>query len=169
MPKLRALVSYMARPVLSFNKNCEQSTSIIGNGIVLFMSTISHIDHIAIVVKNIEQARTFYENALGLCVSHQEDIPERGIRVAFIPIGKTNIELIEPLHDSSEVSQFINTRGPGLHHIALRSTNIDDAQKTIQKEGAVLVYKEARDGAHQTKINFVHPKSTGGVLIEIVS
>lgn len=132
------------------------------------MSTISHIDHIAIVVFSIEQVRSFYEKALGLSIEHMEDIPARGIRVAFIPVGQTRIELIEPLHENSEVSKFLQTRGAGLHHIALKTSDIQITEDNLQQHETKLIYEKARPGAHNTKVNFVHPSSSGGVLVELV-
>lgn len=132
------------------------------------MSTISHIDHIAIVVFSIEQARSFYEKALGLSIEHVEEMPARGIRVAFIPVGQTRIELIEPLHDKSEVSKFLQTRGAGLHHIALKTGDIQATQEALRTCAIKLTYEQERVGAHHTKVNFVHPSSSGGVLVELV-
>jgi methylmalonyl-CoA epimerase len=132
------------------------------------MSPISHIDHIAIVVLSIDQVRSFYEQALGLAITNTEEMPERGIKVAFITIGQTKIELIEPLHENSEVSKFLQTRGPGLHHIALKTADIKATETNLQKNHARLLYEQAKPGAHETMVNFVHPKSTGGALVEIV-
>ena len=132
------------------------------------MSTISHIDHIAIVVTSIEQVRSFYEQGLGLTITDIEELPKRGIKVAFIPLGQTRIELIEPLHEESEVSKFLESRGPGLHHIALKTTDIKLAEHNLRDHQAKLLYEHAQPGAHEILVNFVHPKSTGGALVEIV-
>jgi len=132
------------------------------------MGTISHIDHIAIVVNSINEVRPFYEDALGLKVAAIEELPERGIRTAFIRVGQSMIELIEPINPASQVSTFLDKRGPGLHHIAFKTSNINDAQDQLLSHQAKLVYQQAEKGAHNTLVNFIHPKSSGGVLMEIV-
>lgn len=129
---------------------------------------ISHIDHIAIVVQSISQVRPFYEDALGLKIESIEEMPERGIRTAFIAIGETRIELIEPMNEASEVAKFIEKRGGGLHHIALKTSDIEASEERLRKHNAVLITDGPRPGAHNTLVNFVHPKSTGGALVEIV-
>lgn len=132
------------------------------------MGSISHIDHIAIAVSSISQVRAFYEDALGLKISYVEDLPKRGIKTAFIEIGPTKIELIEPLHESSEISKFLKNRGPGLHHIAFKTDDITAMQTQIESCGAKLTYAQAQPGSHNTLVNFIHPKSSGGVLVELV-
>lgn len=133
------------------------------------MTSISRIDHIAIAVRSIEEASIFYTNGLGLTIARIETMPERGIRTAFINIGETMIELIEPLNDSCEISKFLSKRGPGLHHVAFRTDNIDQSAARLKAQGARLVYDEPQKGAHNTTINFVHPSSAQGVLTELVS
>ncbi len=132
------------------------------------MSPISHIDHIAITVHRINDVKDFYEKALGLAISHIEEMPERGIRTAFITVGQTMIELIEPMHEQSEISASLASRGPGLHHVAFRTQDINQASETVKNQGVRLIYETPRPGAHNTKVNFIHPKSTGGVLVELV-
>jgi methylmalonyl-CoA epimerase len=132
------------------------------------MGKILNIDHIAIVVSNINQMRTFYEDVLGLKIERIEEMPERGIKTAFIPIGETRIELIEPLHDKSEVSSFLAKRGPGIHHFALKTNNMEKTCKRLKESNIKLIYEDAKPGAHNTLINFIHPKSLDKTLIEIV-
>jgi methylmalonyl-CoA/ethylmalonyl-CoA epimerase len=132
------------------------------------MDNISHIDHIAIAVNSIAEVRDFYEKSLAVKISEIVDMPERGIRTAFIHLGPSSIELIEPLHDRSEISSFLAKRGPGLHHVALRTTNITELESKLSRDGHRLSYSQAQAGAHNSLVNFVHPQSSGGVLIEIV-
>lgn len=132
------------------------------------MTTISHIDHIAIAVKSIDEVRSFYELALGLSISSVEEMPDRGIRVAFFRIGITSIELIEPMHANSEISSFLEKRGPGIHHLALNTKDISAIEDRLKQNGMRLVYEKAKTGAHSSLVNFVHPSSTGGALIEVV-
>lgn len=127
-----------------------------------------HIDHIAIAVNSIDEAKKFYEDSLGLAISHTEEMASRGIKTAFIKLGDTMIELIEPLHSDSEVSKFLANKGPGIHHIALKTNDIKAVSHRLVKNNCQLIYDEPSKGAHDTKINFVHPKSSGGVLVEII-
>lgn len=129
--------------------------------------TISHIDHVAIAVKSIDEIKHFYE-LLGLNISAIEEMPKRGIRVAFICLGPTTIELMEPMHDASEISSFLKNRGPGIHHIALHSKDMNQSLGTLRKNGVRLIYDEPQPGAHGTQVNFIHPKDSGGTLIELV-
>lgn len=133
------------------------------------MSNISLIDHIGIAVTSIENMRSFYESSLGLTINHIEELPERGLSIAFIHIGESRIELIAPMHDHSEISKFLQTKGPGIHHIALKTSDIKTSEDNLKNNGCVLLYGEAKNGAHQSLVNFIHPKSSGGVLIELVS
>lgn len=129
---------------------------------------LSHIDHIAIVVSSINEVRAFYEDALGLKIVNFETISKRGIRTAFIPIGQSMLELIEPLHDQSEVSKFLAKKGPGLHHIAFKTSNIKETEAHLRRCQIKLTYENAQSGAHDSLVNFIHPQSSGGVLLEIV-
>lgn len=131
--------------------------------------SISNIDHIAIVVNSLSEVLPFYEDALGLKVTSTEEMPERGIRTAFIHVGQTMIELIEPLNSESEVSKFLEKRGPGIHHVAFKTNDLAQTEDQLRKHGKRLVYDQARPGAHNTLVNFIHPKSSGGALLEIVS
>jgi methylmalonyl-CoA/ethylmalonyl-CoA epimerase len=132
------------------------------------MSITTHIDHIAIAVLSISQVKSFYEDALGLKLSHMEEMPERGIKTAFFIIGETKIELIEPLHDNSEISKFLKTRGPGIHHVAFKTDDMNSSEKKLREHNVALTYDKPQKGAHQTLVNFIHPRSSGGVLMELV-
>lgn len=131
------------------------------------MSMVKKLDHLGIVVKDLDEARRFWEQGLGVQVSHVEEMPERGIKVAFLPIGDTRIELIAPLHDKSEVSRFLETRGPGLHHVCVEAPHAQAAVDKLKHDGVRMVDDTLKPGAHNTRIAFVHPKSTGGVLLEL--
>lgn len=132
------------------------------------MAGITHIDHLAIAVHRIDAVKEFFEKALGLSITQVEELPERGIRTAFIPLGQSMIELIEPMGENSEIAGFLEKRGPGLHHIALATPDIAISESHARAAGARLIYDEARPGAHATKVNFIHPQSSGGVLLELV-
>ena len=134
------------------------------------MTAVSRIDHIAIAVHSITEAAAFYIEGLGLTIAKIEEMPERGIRTAFINIGESMIELIEPLDNSntSEISKFLAKRGPGLHHVAFKTKDINQSSQQLKAQGSKLIYEEPQKGAHETRVNFVHPVSTNGVLIELV-
>lgn len=119
---------------------------------------MKQLDHVGIVTANLLESLEFFEKALGLSCSHIEELEDRGIRVAFLPIGDTRIELIEPMHEHSEVSGFLAKRGPGVHHLAFTANSVPENLETI--EGL-------KPGAHGAQVAFVHPKKTGGVLVEI--
>jgi len=125
------------------------------------------IDHIAIATKSLPQSLEFFEKKLGISCSSIEELPDRGIRVAFLPIGDTRIELIESIAENSEVSGFLEKRGPGLHHIAFESDDIDSDFQRLTDDGVTFTTKTPSSGAHGAKVAFVHPKSSQGVLIEL--
>ncbi len=118
---------------------------------------MKRLDHIGIATANITQSLAFFEQ-VGLKCTHREELVERGIRVAFLPIGDTRIELLEPMHDQSEISAFLAKRGPGVHHLAFESETRPTNVETIE------AFKPGADGA---QVAFIHPKKTGGVLVEI--
>jgi methylmalonyl-CoA epimerase len=126
------------------------------------------IDHIGIAVKSLAEAIRVYENALGLKVSGYDQVDDQGVRVAMLNIGESRIELLEPTGPESPVEKFMNKRGEGIHHIAVE---VDDIEKTLEQlkaAGVRLVDSAPRQGAHNTRIAFIHPSSTHGVLLELV-
>ncbi len=127
---------------------------------------IGKIDHIGIAVRSIEEARKLYE-ALGLQVSFIEDVPVDRVRVAMIPCGETHIELLEPLSEDSPVAKFLETRGPGIHHLCLASDDIHSDDAKLRAAGFQVLRPEPTLGAGGCWVQFVHPKSTGGVLLEL--
>jgi methylmalonyl-CoA epimerase len=126
----------------------------------------ARIDHLGIAVESIAQARGFYE-ALGLHVTQEETVEHEGVRVAMIPLGESRVELLEPLGPETTVGRFLTKRGPGLHHVALHVDDIDAAWAELQARGVALVSSAVQTGAGGHLYFFVHPKSTGGVLLEI--
>ncbi len=127
---------------------------------------ISGIDHIGIATPSIAETRRFYE-ALGLHVEEIEEVAEEGVRVAMIPCGGTRIELLEPTRDDSPIATFLSKRGPGIHHICLASDDVKLQSDALRKEGYNVLRPEPTQGAGGCWINFIHPKSSGGVLIEL--
>jgi len=128
---------------------------------------IKKIDHIAIAVKNLDEALSTYEKIFGLKPEKIEDVPEQGVKAALIPIGEgSEIELIQPINTESGVAKFLEKKGEGIHHIALEVENVDKELKTLAAQGIELIDKEPRSGL-AGRIAFLHPKSTGGVLYEL--
>lgn len=128
---------------------------------------IEAVDHIGVAVKSISEAAKFYEEKLGLKIIGIEEVKDQKVRVAFIPIGGTRIELIEAITPDSPIAAFISKRGEGIHHVALRVPNLEESLKSLKEKGVVLIDEKPRIGARGIKIAFVHPKSTGGILLEL--
>lgn len=124
------------------------------------------LDHIGIAVNSLAEATPFYE-ALGLTVTGTDEVLEQGVKVAFLPVGDGQLELLEPTGPESPIAKHIERRGPGLHHVCLRVEDIEVAMADLKSKGFRLLSDEPKDGAHGCRICFVHPKSTGGVLLEL--
>ena len=124
------------------------------------------LDHIGIAVRSIADARRLYES-LGLRVVHEETVEHEQVRTAMIPAGDTRIELLEPTAPDSAIGRFLAKRGEGLHHIALHVDNISSALESLKAQGVRLVSEDIQTGAGGHLYFFVHPSSTGGVLLEI--
>jgi methylmalonyl-CoA/ethylmalonyl-CoA epimerase len=129
--------------------------------------TVEKIEHIGIAVESIEKMLPYYRDGLGLEYRGEEIVEEQKVRVAFFGIGESSIELLEPTADDSPIASFLTKRGPGIHHIAVRVDDIEVALRQHEENGARLIDREPRLGAHNMRIAFVHPKSTGGVLVEL--
>jgi methylmalonyl-CoA/ethylmalonyl-CoA epimerase len=127
---------------------------------------IEQINHLGIAVKDLEAAAEVYQ-AMGLSVKEIVDVPEQKVRVAFIPVGETTIELVQPTAEDSPVAGFLAKKGEGMHHLALQVDDLSAALAELSEQGMQLIDKTPRRGA-EGQIAFVHPKSTGRVLIELV-
>ena len=127
---------------------------------------ISHIEHLGIAVKNLEEAIPYYENILGLKCYNIEEVTEQKVKTAFFKVGDAKIELLEPTSEESTIAKFIEKRGEGVHHIAFAVDNVADAIKNVEDKGVQLIDKTPRKGAEGLTIAFLHPKSTQGVLTE---
>ena len=124
------------------------------------------LDHIGIAVESIAGSRRLYE-ALGLAVEGEEEVPAQGVRVAFLPVGDGRLELLEPTTPDSPIARHLEKRGPGLHHICLRVRDIRQSMAELRERGFELLTHEPQPGAHGCLVAFVHPRSTGGVLLEL--
>jgi len=125
------------------------------------------INHIGIAVKSIEKVLKFYTDNLNLEFTGYEIVEKQGVKVAFLKAGDSRIELLEPLNENSPIAKFIEKKGEGLHHLALSSDDLMSDLDKLQKSGIKLINETPQSGAHNTKIAFLHPKSTGKVLFEL--
>jgi methylmalonyl-CoA epimerase len=127
------------------------------------------VDHVGVAVKSLDEAIAVYRDLLGFELKGVHVLKERRVKVAFFSFGgETQIELLEPLGSDSPVAKFLETRGEGIHHVAVRVTDIEGVLEKFKQKGMVLVDEKPRDGAEGKKIAFVNPKSTKGVLMELV-
>ncbi|HEY63508.1 MAG TPA: methylmalonyl-CoA epimerase [Caldilineae bacterium] len=128
---------------------------------------IRRIDHVAIVVKDIEAALKVYRDALGLSLGHIQTIPEQDVKIAFLPTGDSEIELLEPINPDSGVAKFLAKRGEGVHHICLEVDDLETTLAELAASGVELIDREPRQGAYG-RVAFIHPKGAHGVLIELL-
>lgn len=125
------------------------------------------INHIGVVVRDIREALSVYETALGLPLRQVAEVPDQKVRVAFLPVGESNIELVQPLSDDTGIARFLANRGEGIHHICLEVEEIEAALARLKAHGIQLIDESPRQGAHG-RVAFVHPKAMHGVLIELM-
>lgn len=128
---------------------------------------IEKIDHLGIAVKDLKAAMAVYAG-LGLPLDGEEEVPTEKVRTAFFVAGDSHIELLESMAPDGPIARHIEKRGEGIHHVALRVDDIERAMAEARTQGLVLLSESPRPGAHGTRQVFIHPKSTGGVLIELV-
>jgi len=126
------------------------------------------LEHIGIATRSLDDSLGFWRDALGLEVVHTEVVEEQGVRVAMLPVGEPRIELLEPTSADSPVAKFLEKRGAGIHHIAVRVEDIRVALAQLKEKGARLIDETPRVGANGCLVAFVHPATAGGVLLELV-
>ena len=126
------------------------------------------IAHIGIAVRSIDEALGFYRDQLGLSVSEYIDAPERGLRIAMLPCGEAVLELMEPVGSESQIQGFLDKRGPGIHHLCLQVDDINASLNALDEGGVRLVNRRPERGAEGYPVAFIHPKATGGVLLELL-
>jgi methylmalonyl-CoA/ethylmalonyl-CoA epimerase len=126
------------------------------------------IDHVGIAVSDLDRAIALYEGTFGMPVAHREKVEEQGVEAVLLDVGDGHIELLSPLGPDTVVGRFVERRGEGLHHVAYRVDDIDTALINLKEVGVELIDSEARIGIRGSRVAFLHPKSTGGVLTELV-
>jgi methylmalonyl-CoA/ethylmalonyl-CoA epimerase len=140
---------------------------------VLASALVTALDHVGIAVPDLDAAIAWYHDHLGMIVLHEEVNEDQGIREAMLsvrgaPVGSAQIQLMAPLDQSSTIAKFIDKRGPGLQQLAYRVSNLDQLSRRLHDQGVRLLYEAPRRGTSNSRINFIHPKDAGGVLIELV-
>jgi methylmalonyl-CoA/ethylmalonyl-CoA epimerase len=132
-----------------------------------FMAKITRIDHIAILVDDMESPLSFWRDALGMDVSHVKDIPAEMAQIAFIPTGGSEIELVRPTTTDSGLAKYLEKRGPGMHHVCLEVDDIEGMLAQLKAKGIQLINETAKVAADGKKYAFIHPKSAYGVMVEL--
>lgn len=127
---------------------------------------IGRLDHLGIAVTSIAEARRFWEE-LGLTIEHVEEVPQEGVRVAMLRVGESRIELLEATSPESPIAKFLARRGPGIHHVCLASDDVAADGARLRAAGRALMRDEPAPGAGGSRVQFVHPASAGGVLVEL--
>lgn len=125
------------------------------------------INHIGVAVRSLDASIPFYRDTLGMVFEGTEEVAEQKVRVAFLGVGESRIELLEPTAEDSPVAKFLEKNGEGIHHIAYEVEDLQASLANLKKEGVRLIDEAPRRGAHGTQIAFLHPKATGGVLTEL--
>lgn len=129
---------------------------------------LSAIDHVGIAVESIDGALAVYRDQLGMALVHRETVTEQGVHAALLDVGSSHVELLEPVASETAVGRFLARRGPGLHHVAYRVDSVDDTLAACMAAGIRVIDERARIGIRGSRVAFLHPAATGGVLTEIV-
>jgi methylmalonyl-CoA/ethylmalonyl-CoA epimerase len=126
------------------------------------------IDHVGVAVEDLDQAVALYAERLSMPVQHRETVEEQGVEAVLLGVGESHVELLQPLGPETAVGRFLERNGPGLHHVAYGTDDIDSALDAVRAAGLRLIDERPRTGIRNSRVAFVHPKSTGGVLTELV-
>jgi len=126
------------------------------------------IDHIGVAVEHLEEAVLLYSECFGMPVQHRETVEEQGVEAVLLGVGESHVELLRPLGRGTGVAKFLERSGPGLHHVAYGTDDIESALEQVRKAGLALIDEQPRTGIRGSRVAFLHPKATGGVLTEIV-
>lgn len=126
------------------------------------------IDHVGVAVEDLDSALALYEGTFGMPVAHRETVSDQGVEAVLLDVGDGHVELLRPLGEDTAVGRFLARRGPGLHHVAYRVDDIDAALAQLREQGVELIDSEPRTGIRASRVAFLHPRATGGILTEIV-
>jgi methylmalonyl-CoA/ethylmalonyl-CoA epimerase len=126
------------------------------------------IDHIGVAVEDLDAAIALHERAYGMAVAHREVVDEQGVEAVLLDVGENHVELLRPLGGETPVGRFLSSRGPGLHHVAYQVADVDAALATLRERGLRLIDEQPRTGIRGSRVAFLHPAASGGVLTEIV-
>jgi methylmalonyl-CoA/ethylmalonyl-CoA epimerase len=126
------------------------------------------LDHIGVAVDDLEEAVSLYSERLGMPVQHRETVEEQGVQAVLLGVGDSHVELLSPLGPETAVGRFLERNGPGMHHVAYGTDDIESALQDARAAGLALIDEQPRTGIRGSRVAFVHPKSTGGVLTELV-
>ena len=128
------------------------------------------IDHVGVAVPDLDEAMAFYRDVYGMTVLHEETNEEQGVREAMVGVGDTDscIQLLAPLHEQSTIAKFLDRNGPGIQQLAYRVTDVEKVSAILRERGVRVLYDAPRRGTSDSRVNFLHPKDAGGVLIELV-
>jgi methylmalonyl-CoA epimerase len=129
---------------------------------------LGRIDHIGVATDDLDGAIALYEGKLGMPVAHRETVESQGVEAVLLDVGEGHVELLRPLGEDTPVGKYLAKKGPGLHHVAYAVGDIDEVLGKLKEQGVELIDSEARQGIRNSRVAFLHPKSTGGVLTEIV-
>ena len=135
--------------------------------IINLMTDLIRLNHVAVLVPDLDEALSFWQDQLGLSLDHIETVSSMEVKIAFLPLGESEIELVQPTTDSSGLAKFLEKRGPGLHHICIEVEDIAAKLKELNQRGVRLIDPEAILMDDGRKLAFLHPKSAGGVLVEL--
>lgn len=131
------------------------------------MPKIKKIDHVALVVGDIDEALAFWRDALGIALDHVDEVPRENSAIAFLPLGESEIELVQPTTDDSGVAKYLEKRGPGMHHLCLEVDDIEAMLAQLKGKGIQLIHEEPVVAESGKKYAFIHPKAAFGVLVEL--
>jgi methylmalonyl-CoA epimerase len=129
---------------------------------------LGRIDHVGVATEDLEEAIALYEGTLGMPVAHRETVESQGVEAVLLDVGEGHVELLAPLGPETPVGKYLAKKGPGLHHVAYAVADIDDTLDKLKQSGVELIDAEAREGIRQSRVAFLHPRATGGVLTELV-
>jgi len=129
---------------------------------------LDRIDHVGVATEDLDAAIALYEGSLGMPVAHRETVESQGVEAVLLDVGEGHVELLRPLGPDTPVGKYLASKGPGLHHVAYAVPDIDETLGKLKESGVKLIDEEPRQGIRDSRVAFLHPKATGGVLTEIV-